>query len=196
MTAREVLRAGWRPAVVGLAVGGAAGAVGVEASSAVVIGVVAALLVLAAERVGAGPDVVPDPLPTTPREGARGEVQELVWAMVGRDGRIGERPLRTLRRAADARLARHGVRLDDPAHDDAVRALLGARAHRTLHCTAAPLPSVADVRHTLDALERLGSRPAAADTAAVTARDTTPDTAAVHEPAARPTGPTSERPAR
>ncbi|MGN8244286.1 hypothetical protein ACTHAM_001186 [Cellulomonas soli] len=186
MTARELSRAGWRPAVVGLVVGGAAGAVGVEASSAVVIGVVAALLVLAAERVGAGPDVVPEPVPTSPREGARGEVQELVWAMIGRDGRIGERPLRTLRRAAAVRLARHGVRLDDPADDDTVRALLGARAHRTLHRTVAPLPSVADVRHTLDALERLGSRPAGTHT----------DTGAAHEPAAGPTGPTSERPAR
>lgn len=182
MRARDVLRAGWRPAALGLLAGGAAVTVGVEATSAVVVGVVAALVVLAAERIGAGPDVAPDPVPTSPREGARGEVQDLVWAMVGRDGRIGERPMRTLRRAAAARLARHGVELDDPADDAVVRALVGPRAHRTLRRTVAPLPSVADVRHTLDALERLGSRPA--------------DTVAVHEPAAGPTGPTSERPAR
>ena len=43
--------------------------------------------------------------------------------------------------------------------DDAdIEQVLGARAHRTLTRTCSPLPSVADLRHTLDVLDRLGPR--------------------------------------
>ena len=88
------------------------------------------------------------------RHGARGEVQDLAWAMVGRDGRIGERVLRRLREVARSRLARHGLTVDDPETET----LLGTRAVRTLTRTRAPLPTVADVVHTLDVLDRLGPR--------------------------------------
>ena len=74
--------------------------------------------------------------------------------MVGRDGRIGERVLRRLRDVAARRLARHGLTVDDA---EAER-LLGTRAIRTLTHTRSPLPSVADVKHTVDMLDRLGPR--------------------------------------
>ena len=74
--------------------------------------------------------------------------------MVGRDGRIGERVLRRLRDVGRRRLARHGLTLDDPE----TARLLGTRAVRTLTRTQSPLPSVADVKYTLDVLDRLGPR--------------------------------------
>ncbi|RHA38387.1 hypothetical protein, partial [Cellulomonas rhizosphaerae] len=65
--------------------------------------------------------------------------------------------LRRLREAGAARLARHGVALADPAAASRARELVGDRAYVTLTRHSHPLPSVADARHTIGALERLGS---------------------------------------
>jgi hypothetical protein len=109
--------------------------------------------VLLVTRLDAEPDPGWDRRLYDRRHGARGDVQDLAWAMVGRDGRIGERVLRQLREVAGSRLARHGRSLDDADIEE----VLGARALRTLTRTRSPLPSVADVRHTLDVLDRLGA---------------------------------------
>lgn len=108
-------------------------------------------------------DVEPDPEPERriSRDGSRGDLQDLAWAMVGRDGRAGERALRRLREIARVRLARHGVDLDDPADDARLRELVGGRGLATLRRRTAPLPSVADLTFTLTVLERLGPRPLA-----------------------------------
>lgn len=154
----------WRP-LVGLLVGsGLAWMLGLSTGSALLLGLAVALGVTLVERLELDPDVrwVREHGPR--RHGARGEVQDLAWAMSGRDGRVGERALRTLRATAAGRVARHGVRLGDPEHDAALRELVGARAYRTLTTTTSPLPSLRDVRHAVDVLERLGTtRPTATD---------------------------------
>ncbi|WP_456826891.1 hypothetical protein [Cellulomonas sp. P5_E12] len=148
------MRREWRP-VVGFLVGAAAAwAAGLSVRTSVLLGLVVAAGVLLFTRLDGTPDPGWDRERSARRHGARGEVQDLAWAMVGRDGRIGERVLRRLREVAGRRLARHGLALGDPGAEQ----LLGTRALRTLTRTTSPLPTVADVRHTLDVLDRLGPR--------------------------------------
>ncbi|MBO3094878.1 hypothetical protein [Cellulomonas dongxiuzhuiae] len=153
----------WRPLAGGAGVGVVVWALGMRAASAVVVALAAATLVAVLQRV----DGAAEPRPTRrrheARDGARGEVLDLAWTMVGRDGRAGERALRRLREAGARRVARHGLDLDAPEQADAVTALIGARARATLTRRTHPLPTVRDLVHTLDVLERLGatrSRPA------------------------------------
>jgi hypothetical protein len=153
------MRWDWRP-VAGLLVGAvAAWAAGLSVPTSVLLGLLVAAGVLLLTRLDGTPDPGWERERSARRHGARGEVQDLAWAMVGRDGRIGERVLRRLREVARRRLARHGLTLEDPAAEQ----LLGTRALRTLTRTASPLPTVADVRHTLDVLDRLGPRRTAPD---------------------------------
>ena len=148
------MRMEWRP-LVGLLVGLlAAWAAGLSLRTSVLIGLFVAAGVLLFTRLDGTPDPGWDRERSARRHGARGEVQDLAWAMVGRDGRIGERVLRRMREVAGRRLARHGLSLADPETER----LLGTRAVRTLTRTASPLPTVADVRYTLDVLDRLGPR--------------------------------------
>jgi len=144
----------WRPAAAFLVtfVGAIAG--GLTVASAAFVGLLLAAGILLLTRLDSAPDPGWDRRLYDHRHGARGDVQDLTWAMVGRDGRIGERVLRRVRDVARSRLARHGRSLDDAD----IEQVLGARAHRTLTSTRSPLPSVADVRHTLDVLDRLGPR--------------------------------------
>jgi len=148
------MRVEWRP-VVGLLVGVlVAWAAGLSLRTSVLIGLFVAAGVLLFTRLDGTPDPGWDRERSARRHGARGEVQDLAWAMVGRDGRVGERVLRQLRDVAHSRLARHGRSIDDAD----IEQVLGARAHSTLTRTRSPLPSVADLRHTLDVLDRLGPR--------------------------------------
>lgn len=127
--------------------------------SSFVLGIAVAAFVVAAT--GLEPEEEPD----WERErnvrpnGSRGDLQDLAWSIVGRDGRAGERAMRRLRETARVRLARHGVDVTDPGQADAVAALVGRRAAATLARRSAPLPSVADLAHTIAALEALGPRP-------------------------------------
>lgn len=140
----------WRP-LVGFAVGSAGGwAFGLTLFASALVGLLGAAAVLLLTRVDGTPDPGWDREHYLRRHGARGEVQDLAWAMVARDGRVGERVLRRLKEVAHHRLARHGLTLEE------AEPLLGARAVRTLTRTKSPLPSLADVRHTLDVLDRLG----------------------------------------
>jgi len=195
---RRVVRAVVRPLVVGASGALVAWAVGVEAGSAALLGLALAVVVLVVERVEPDPDVRPAHEHQPRRHGARGEVQDLAWAMVARDRRVGERAHRVLRQTAAVRLARHGVRLGDPEHDAALRDLVGERAHRTLTRTSLPMPRVADVRHTVDVLERLG--PARTLPATTTAATGAPEHQATDSRPAdpppadtRPTAPRSPR---
>jgi hypothetical protein len=153
------MRWDWRPPAGFVAGFVVAWTVGFTLASSAMLGLLVAVGVLLLTRLDATPDPGPDRERLDRRHGARGEVQELAWAMVGRDGRIGERVLRRVRDVARGRLARHGRSLDDAD----IEQVLGTRALRTLTRTASPLPSVADVRHTLDVLDRLGPRRATDD---------------------------------
>ena len=148
------MRWDWRPPVGFLAAAVACLAGGLTVVSSGLVGLLVAAAVLLLTRLDGAPDPGWDRRHYDRRHGARGEVQDLAWAMVGRDGRVGERVLRQLRDVARSRLARHGRSLDDAD----IEQVLGTRAHRTLTRTRSPLPSVADVRHTLDVLDRLGPR--------------------------------------
>lgn len=125
---------------------------GLTVGSSALVGLLVAAVVLLVTRLDTAPDPGWDRRHYDRRHGARGEVQDLVWTMVGRDGRIGERVLRQLRDVTRSRLARHGRSLDDPD----VEQVLGTRAYTTVTRTRSPLPSIADLRHTLDVLDRLG----------------------------------------
>ncbi|GEL98532.1 hypothetical protein [Cellulomonas terrae] len=148
------MRWDWRPPL-GFVIGAVTClAGGLTAASSGLVGLLVAAVVLLLTRLDGAPDPGWERRHYDRRHGARGEVQDLAWAMVGRDGRVGERALRQLRDVARSRLARHGRAIDDAD----IEQVLGARAHRTLTRTRSPLPSVADLRHTLDVLDRLGPR--------------------------------------
>lgn len=157
---RRLARLAGRPLTLG---GGGAliiWAVGLTLTSALLVGLALAVAVVLLERVEPDADAWRVHEHEPRRHGARGEVQDLAWAMVARDGRVGERAHRVLRATAAVRLARHGVRLDEPDDDAALRELVGGRAHRTLTTTGLPLPRLADVRHAVGVLEGLGTPPA------------------------------------
>ena len=97
---------------------------GLTAVSSGLVGLLVAAAVLLVTRVDIAPDPGWDRRHHDRRHGARGDVQDLAWAMVARDGRVGERVLRQLRDVARSRLARHGRTLDDAD----VEHLLGTRA--------------------------------------------------------------------
>ena len=148
------MRGDWRPAAAFAGGFVVAWAVGFTTVTSALLGLLVAAAALLLTRLDGTPDPGWDRERMDRRHGARGEVQELAWAMVGRDGRIGERVLRRVRDVARGRLARHGRSIDDPD----IEQVLGTRALRTLTRTTSPLPSVADVKHTLDVLDRLGPR--------------------------------------
>lgn len=175
---RRARAAVWRPLVVAAVLGVVAWGLGMDGESALTLAAVTLALAAVLLRVDAVVEPRPEREEVHVRDGVRGEVQDLAWAMAGRDGRAGERALRHLRAAAARRLARHGLDLDDPEQTDAVVDLLGARAHRTVTHRQHPLPSVADLVHTVEVLERLG-----------TTRDRTPA-----RPAAPPAGPPNATP--
>ena len=108
--------------------------------------------------------------------GARREVSALTWSFFGVDGRVAEPAVRRLRAVAVRRLARRGVVLPnglrqrqarsdpappprtDPADDalqDEARALLGERAWTILTAPGGWLPSLQDVAHCVEVIERL-----------------------------------------
>ncbi|GIG32680.1 hypothetical protein [Cellulomonas oligotrophica] len=147
----------WRPTVAAVLVGGLSTVAGMAVGAAVVLAAGAAALVVVAEHLDLRTEPAPERHRATRRDGSRGEVLDLAWSMVGRDGRAGERSLRRLRAAAARRLARHGLDLADAADAEAVRALVGPRAHATLTRTTHPLPSLGDLQHTLTVLEGLGT---------------------------------------
>ncbi|MFC8190049.1 hypothetical protein ACFUMH_00150 [Cellulomonas sp. NPDC057328] len=178
MTAGQVVRVLTarlkRPVVVLAAAATLLLAFGLDVRSAVVVALGAAALTAVVERVDLTPEPVRERHRSAARDGTRGEVLELAWTMVGRDGRAGERVLRRLREVAACRLARHGVDLADPGTLPDVERLLGARARATLTRTSHPLPSASDVAHTVAALERLGPDPAPAPHAAAGTPDPDP----------------------
>lgn len=168
-TAARVWRA-LRPWLVASAVGLLADVVGLRTADAVLVGLVALVVALAVEALSPGREFVwPEP-ERAPEDGTRRDVSALSWSFVGRDGRVSEAAVRHLQDVTTRRLARHAVVLPgglrDPgraAPDDVHRArtLLGDRAWRTLAGPTGTLPSVRDITHCVEVLERLDPTPGA-----------------------------------
>ena len=108
------------------------------------------------------------PLPDDEADGARTEVAALTWSFVGRDGRVSEVAVRRLRADATRRLARRRLvipggltaRTPSEAAPEVVaqaRALLGERAWATLTAPGGLMPSILDIAHCVEVIERLGS---------------------------------------
>ncbi len=155
-------------ALTGVAVGVLALLVaGLALVDAAVAAVAAAVLVAVARSLDSGEDHAWSPAPADEPDGARSAVAVLVWSFAARDGKVSEAAMRQLRRQAARRLAGDGIVLDDgrghlvltpdgaatSGQERAVE-LLGARAWRTLTAPGEP-PSLAEVAHCIDAVERL-----------------------------------------
>ncbi|WP_258725460.1 hypothetical protein [Cellulomonas sp. NS3] len=141
--------------VCGVVVGAVAWLVGMHALHAVLTGLGAVGLALVGATFDPRPDERWSREPSPDRHGARTELAHLSWTMRGRDGRVGERVVQRLRRTATSRLARVGLRLDDPEDDARAAEMLGPRAWSTLHPAAGRMPRFADVEHTVARLEAL-----------------------------------------
>lgn len=141
---------------------------GFAVPTAIVVGVAAGAVLVMGTRVATEIEPGWERERHVRKDGTRGELQEVAWAMVGRDGRLSERTLRRVREVAAHRLARHGLDLDAPEQAAETRDLVGRRAYATLTRTSGPAPTVADLRHTLEVLERLGTRPTTSTTTSTT----------------------------
>ena len=157
-----------RPAAVaGVAavIGVAVWALGLQPVSALFIALAAVGVAVLVGRLDWGLEPGVDRIPLPTHDGARRDAQELSWAMAGRGGRVGRRPMLTLRAAAAHRLARHGLDLSSAEDAPAINALIGVRATAVLTRVGGPAPRVGDVVHVVTVLEHLGpggdARPAA-----------------------------------
>jgi len=163
-------RRSWRPVLTALIVGVSAGVLGLRWGDALLVGLVTAVLVAVGLVSGARD---PDPWPKArPEEtaGTRREVAALTWSFIGRDGRVSEAAVRRLRSDATRRLAQRGLVVPggitsstatSPDVPDEVRerarAALGDRAWQILTAPGGWMPSLADIGHCVDVVERLGT---------------------------------------
>lgn len=137
---------------------------------AVLVAVVAYLLTLAGTVTAVAR---PDPWRPAAREetdGTRTEVSALTWTFFGRSDRVSEAAVRRLRVDATRRLARNGVVVPgglgprtpheaDPEVCEQARALLGDRTWATLTAPGGLMPSILDIAHCVDVIERLAPTP-------------------------------------
>jgi hypothetical protein len=101
-------------------------------------------------------DRLPDPQIDL-KHGARREIKQLSWNIGGDRRRLDEPAVRRLRGIAAARLAAHGVDLDDPRHRQQAEVLLGRSVYRVLSTPAGQPASV--LMRCVAALDRLDARP-------------------------------------
>ncbi len=159
-----------RPFVIGPGVGLLALVVGLGPADALLVGLIALVIGVVAVVLGSGEAHEFPPADLSVSDGTRLEVATLTWSLIGRDGRVAEASVRRLRGVAARRLATVGVLLpaetafrpdrdtDDEPHGRA-RELLGERAWRTLTTRGGWMPSLRDVAHCVDVLERLRPSP-------------------------------------
>lgn len=138
-------------------------AVGSSPAHAVMLGAGALAVVLVWVGTGYAGDATWPRLPAPARDGARRDVSDLGWAILGRDGRVTDRAVRRVRAIADHHLARHGVHGDLARPDVAARAedLLGPRTARGLHdhATRGTTPTPRDLQLWIEAVDRLAATP-------------------------------------
>lgn len=171
----SIPRTVWPPLVaVGVAL--LCGLLGLRGGDPLLVGLLTFVVVVVWMALAAGDE---DPWPPDRRDdraGTRSELSVLTWAFIGRDGRVTEAAVRRLRELAAHRLARAGMPVaaglgprragaTEPSSDAAqadearerAREVLGERAWRTLTAPGGYLPSLADVAHCVDVIERLGA---------------------------------------
>lgn len=157
-----------RPYVGAVISGVLSGVLGLRTPDAVLFGLVALVigLVLVSGDAGAQNEWPDGEYEET--DGTRREVAAITWSLVGREGRVAEPAVRRLRTVAVRRLARHGVDLphglgprptDEDEAELRAHALLGDRAWTILTAPGGRLPSLNDVEHCVDVIERLGTDP-------------------------------------
>ncbi len=158
----------WRPVLVLVGVTVAAAVVGLRWTDAALVGLVAAVVTVVASMAGAG-ETDPWPRYRPPdQSGTRRDVMALTWSFIGREGRVSEFAVRRVRLDATRRLARHGVvvpgglgastRTSPEVSDDVrqrARALLGDRAWFILTTPGGTMPSLVDIAHCVEVVERL-----------------------------------------
>lgn len=155
-----------RPFVVAPGVGLLALLVGLRPGDALLVALVTLVIGVVAVVLGSGQTHEFPPVDLRVSDGTRLEVATLTWSFIGRDGRVSEASVRRLRAVAARRLATVGVLLpperafrsdhltDDEQHRRA-RELLGERSWRALTTRGGWMPSLRDVAHCVDTLERL-----------------------------------------
>ncbi len=158
----------WQAALVAAIVTVAAAVVGLLWGDALLVGLVAAVVVAVSIAAGAAE---PDPWPRERRvdlAGTRRDVTALTWSFIGREGRVSEFAVRRLRADATRRLALRGIvvpgglgatsRTSPLVGDDvrrAAREALGERAWLILTTPGGTMPSLSDVAHCVEVVERL-----------------------------------------
>jgi len=148
-----------RSAVVAFVVALAVCLVFLRVGSAILVGLAVAAFAVLVPRLGAVREPELRGVERVSRDGVRSDVQDLTWSLVGRDGHAGERAVRRLQQTGAVRLARHGIDLADARDADRAVALVGRRAYVALTGPTSRSLSIPDVRHTIQALEHLGSTP-------------------------------------
>jgi hypothetical protein len=158
----------WRAVIVAGIATFAGAVVGLQWGDAALFGLVAGVVSAVVAVVGAGE---PDPWPRGRPEdlaGTRRDVTAITWSFIGREGRVTEFAVRRLRSDATRRLAMRGIvvpgglgattRTSPHVSDDvrrAARAALGERAWLILTTPGGTMPSLADIAHCVEVVERL-----------------------------------------
>lgn len=165
------MRRDWRPVAGAVLIGFASGVLGLRWGDALLVGLIAGVVVAVFVVVGAAQPPGWPPARAAETSGTRRDVSALTWSFIGLDGHVTEAAVRRLRVDASRRLAQNGlvvpgglsattVRDVDPELQQAARQALGDRAWRILTAPGGSMPSLAEVAHCVEVVERLSPEPA------------------------------------
>jgi hypothetical protein len=159
-----------RPYLIALGIGLASGVLGLRWGDALLVGLVAGVVGVGVLAAGAGRSYGWPAERQVEASGARREISALTWTFIGLDGRVTEAAVRRLRADATRRLAQRGIVIPgglgattatSPDIDEEVRArardALGERAWAILVRPGGTMPSLVDVAHCVDVVERLAA---------------------------------------
>jgi hypothetical protein len=159
-----------RPYLIALGLGVASGVLGLRWGDALLVGLVTGVIGVAVLAAGAGRSYGWPAERRVEAPGARREISALTWTFLGLDGHVTEAAVRRLRADATRRLAQRGIVIPgglgattatSPDIDDDLRTrardALGERAWAILVRPGGSMPSLADVAHCVDVVERLAA---------------------------------------
>ena len=133
---------------------------GVDAWHALLLGAAVTVIVVAAGVASAASDAALPSWRASERRGAdgsRNDVETMAWSLRGSRGRVGLTAERELRRIARRRLALEGLDLADPAHRQAIQALVGEQVYSILTRERWGRLSLRTLERTLDAIDQVNS---------------------------------------